>query len=367
MSREQVYQWMQEIAIRLPGLSRWQALGLALFSVGVVLAERCTLSKVAEKLLMMGKADSVERRLQRWLSNVRLDMTVCCRWWIRWVVCCLDEGRLTLLVDETKLGDHLGVMLVGLAYRQRCIPLVWCCYSKCAYPAEGQVRLIAWLLAEVKAALPPGPDCPLVQADRGIGTSPDLVAEVTKLGWHYLFRVQNSTKLRTAQGKEHHLRDLIKPGECWFGRGQVFKKAGWPVWAWVHLLWDCSFTEPWCLITNNAAVRGRDYAMRNWQEQAFRDLKSGGWQWQRSQVWRPAHADRLLLVLALAYAWTLTHGTLVAAADPATRHCITRGSNRIYSLFREGLRYLAYRLHHAQALFFGLLFVPDKPLCPQLS
>jgi hypothetical protein len=34
---------------------------------------------------------------------------------------------------------------------------------------------------------------------------------------------------------------------------------------------------------------------------SFRDLKSDGFQWQRSRVWNPIHADWMLLILALAY------------------------------------------------------------------
>lgn len=68
MSQRELYQWSEEIRKHLP-LKKWQALGLALFSIGIVLAERCTLSKVAEKLVWRGKADSVERQFQRLLAN----------------------------------------------------------------------------------------------------------------------------------------------------------------------------------------------------------------------------------------------------------------------------------------------------------
>jgi hypothetical protein len=366
MSQEQLYPWWRQIARFLPCLSKWQALALALFSLGVVVAERCTLSKVAEKLLAFGKADSIERRLQRFVSNAGVDLTVCGPWWTRWVISCLDSEAVILLVDETKLADHLGIVMVGLAYRCRCIPLAWRCYAIGAYPTAGQVQVIAALLDRVQAGLPEG--CrPLIQADRGIGTSPDLVREVEARGWSYLFRVQNNTRLLTRQGREHPLHHLIKPGESWSGHGLVFKKDGWRIDAYVLLHWDIAHREPWCLITNDPDRSAHAYALRNWQEQGFRDLKSGGWQWQRSQVWQPDHADRLVLVLALAYAWTLTQGTLLFYADPPTRLCITRGSQRIYSLFREGLRYVAHRLHHDWPLYLGLFFAPDKPPCLKLS
>jgi hypothetical protein len=125
--------------------------------------------------------------------------------------------------------------------------------------------------------------------------------------------------------------------------------------------------EPWCLITDDPALSVHDYALRNWQEQSFRDLKSGGWNWQQSHVWQPEHAQVLLLVLALAYAWVLSLGTLVAQAEPAVRARITRGTKRLYTIFREGLRYWLDLLSTRKPLYLGLFFAPDKLFTWKLS
>ena len=96
MSQTTLYQWIEELARRFPGLGRWQVTGLALLSLGVVWSEQSTLTKVAEKLGQFGKADSLERRFQRWVSNPRLEVTVCLRWWIRWVMDAFDGERVIL-------------------------------------------------------------------------------------------------------------------------------------------------------------------------------------------------------------------------------------------------------------------------------
>jgi hypothetical protein len=348
---------MEEIARHLPNLGKWQVKGLALFSLGVLWSEHSALTKVAEKLGLLGQADSLERRFQRWISNPRIDITVCLRGWVRWVVSAFDHDRLVLLVDETKLGQHLTIMMVGVAYEQRCIPLVWRCYQR----HEGQVTLISELLRLIAEAVD-FTHPPLVQADRGIGTSPALMEVVKDLGWRYLFRVQNHTKLLTRQ---HHFvaldRLVHKPGQQWSGYGVVFKQRG-HVRAYVHVVWTRGQREPWCLVTNDPLVLGDWYAMRVWQEEAFRDLKSGGWQWQRSRVWPPDHADRLVLVLALAYAWTLTHGTLILHTPELLRR-VTRGHRKRFSLFRCGLRLLSGLLARQEPVWPGLFFAPAKRLC----
>lgn len=357
MSPATVYQWMDEIARHLPNLGKWQVKGLALFSLGVLWSEHSALTKVAEKLGMFGQADSLERRFQRWISNPRIDLTVCLRGWIRWVVSAFDHERVVLLVDETTLGQQLRIMMVGVAYEKRCIPLVWRCYQR----HEGQVKLISALLQLIAEAVD-FTHPPLVQADRGIGTSPDLCRAVHALGWRYLFRVQNHTKVLTRKNHYVALQQLVhKPGQQWSGYGVVFKQRG-RLRAYVHVVWATGQAEPWCLVTNDPLVRGDWYAMRVWQEEAFRDLKSGGWQWQRSRVWQPDHADRLVLVLALAYAWTLTHGTLIMHAPDLLRR-VTRGHRRRFSLFRCGLRLLSGLLARQQPVWPGLFFAPAKRLC----
>src|SRR5690349_19694003 len=140
MDRKVFYRWMDEIGKWRPELGKWQGLGLALFSLGVVLAETCQVTRVAEHLGEWGKPDSVERRLQRWLSNPKIEVQTCCRCWVRWVWARYGSQVHVVLVDETNLHQHLGVMMLGLAYEGRSIPLVWRCYvanRKSEYPVEG--------------------------------------------------------------------------------------------------------------------------------------------------------------------------------------------------------------------------------------
>jgi hypothetical protein len=94
--------------------------------------------------------------------------------WTRSIVKTLKQRTVVLVVDETKLTTVFGVMVVGVVYEGRCIPLAWRAYranSHRDYPPEGQARMIIRLLKQVKAGMPEGIKV-RVLADRGIGTSP---------------------------------------------------------------------------------------------------------------------------------------------------------------------------------------------------
>lgn len=353
MSLEELYHWQAAVRTAFGFLGCWQVLGLALYSYGVVVARQCAPSRVAEKLALVGKADTVQRRLERWLDNTRIDWQGCCRAWSRWVLSHYSGQRRILLVDETKLGAHLSAMVVGMAYRGCCIPLAFWCYPPKQWPMA-QVALITTLLGWIESAVPVG-IIPLVQADRGIGTSPELLRAITALGWHFLVRVQKNTRLRQDNGSHCPLAALVsQAGQTWRGQGQVFKKAGW-LDCWVLVVWGKAYRESWCLVTNCPDLSGWEYAVRYWQEAGFCDLKSDGWQWQASRIWTPDHANRLLLVLALAYAWVLTLGTLVCSdADFARR--VSKGRTPTYSLFRLGLRLWDHCLGRVASILRNLTY-----------
>ncbi len=366
MSLEQVYQWCGTLREHLPNLGHWQALNLAVYSLGMVLARHSAPRRVAEKCGVLGKPDSVQRHLERFLDNGAVCWWTGCRYWATWVLSRYGGERISLLVDETKLGHHLSIMVIGLAYRSCCIPLAFWCYRPDAWP-DRQVNGIDEWLCWVVESLPEG-GIPLVQADRGIGTSPDVVRSVCALGWHFLFRVQGQTKFR-ANGQERSLRHLVNaPGQHWSATGPVFKKAGWLP-ATVPVIWAVGYRDPWCLITNCPRTDdGWLYAQRYWQEAGFRDLKSDGWQWHTSRIWSPDHANRLMLVMALATAWTLTLGSFVFD-DPALKAHFTKGQDPTFSLFRLGLRFVEGLLDHSAPSILPLrpfVFLPE-PLPDPIS
>jgi hypothetical protein len=338
-----LYPWIRQIKQIFAELGHWQMVGLALYSYGIVQAEHCAAGRVAEKLVKLGKVSSIQKRLERWLHNERISWSSCCRVWSAFVMRQYVGERLILLVDETKLGHHLSVMVVGLAYRGCCIPLAFWCYAPSDWPM-GQVRLIEELLCWIAEGVPDG--CiPLLQADRGIGTSPDLIRVVVALGWHYLFRVQGTTRFQLDNGQSIALKDLVSVGGHWTAQGKVFKKAGW-LDCIAHVLWEEPYRQAWCLVTNCPTLSAHAYALRYWQEAAFRDLKSDGWQWQASHVFTPAHANLLVLAMSLAYALTVSLGTL-AFEEPTIAQWVL---DKRDSVFRNGLRTWQLGLSFVQAV-----------------
>jgi hypothetical protein len=350
-----LYQWSEMIDKAFPHLGRWQKLTLGLFSYGMVLAHSCTLSVVCRQVSGKAENSSLERRLQRWIANERMGMGKLLDSWVAWVLQVWGKAPLLILIDETKLSNHVSVMMVGLAYQSSAIPLMWRAYETKMYPEEGQVAIMNSLLDRLRKLIP-ADQAILLLADRGLGTSPTWQEHLSNSGWPYLLRVQRSTRLRLShQHQPQPLCRLVGYGQRWTGRAQVFKKAGWQ-WKWVYLVWEVGYAEPWCLFSNQPQLDPMLYGFRAHHECGFRDLKSDGFHWQRSRVWRPAHVERLLLVLALATFWTLTQGTKVRHLYP-----LTRRQQRL-STFRLGLDYLFECFHMPHVKGLDIFLAPDPPL-----
>ncbi len=56
------------------------------------------------------------------------------------------------------------------------------------------------------------------------------------------------------------------------------------------------------MVTSDPYLTGWEYAQRMWIEEAFRDLKSHGWQVEDSDLTDPERMARLWIILVVAYA-----------------------------------------------------------------
>ncbi|MCU0497742.1 MAG: hypothetical protein MUF87_10355 [Anaerolineae bacterium] len=166
-------------------------------------------------------------------------------------------------------------------------------------------------------------------ADRGIGTSPLLMRGIMGLGWTFLFRVTKQSKLVLPSGKAVCFYDPVTaPEQTYSASGIVFKQRG-RIPGHVRVLWGDHAQDRWALVTHDAQLTGWEYAQRMWIEQAFRDLKSHGWQVETALCDDPDRMGRL---------WMLLLGASVVATFGGA--ALKRRSDGVYvrrwSLFREG-------------------------------
>lgn len=269
--QKKVYQWAETLRQHMHALSLPQVKAIARFSMSVILSGSCVLSRAAEAMPGSGSPGALEKRFYRFLKSSRVDLEAAGRDLARWVLSNLSaKDTVVLLVDETYHTDRLKAMVVSVAHEGRAIPVAWRCYKPDEWPM-GQVELIRTLLLQVKGVLPPGVRV-LVEADRGIGTSPDLVRMIEEPGWWYLVRVQGQVRIQ-ADNRESAFSQLVSaPGMRFKGRVKAFKGAGW-IECFALGEWSSGQKGPWLLLTNHPDAGADWYGIRWYEECAFKDFK----------------------------------------------------------------------------------------------
>jgi hypothetical protein len=345
----------------LPALHGHQAKALASFSWGMAVAGSCCASAVAAVVPGRAKPASERRRMERLLANEGLDAVGAMLQLTRSLTRDWGGGggrRLLLILDETPKANDLRCMRLSVAYRKRTVTLLSVCYAP-DRPPMPLPRLVRWVLRQVAACLPADAVVTLL-ADRGL-CWPTLIRQCGRLGWHYLLRLQSDTRVRPGDGTERAVAEFAgRPGARWFGRGvRVFKKARW-LRANVAAVWEPGCDGPWLLVTDGPAGYDaccRRYCKRTWCEESHRDEKSHGLNWQRSKVDDPAHAQRLVLLIALATLLCVAAGA-AALKRGLRRRLFEPRARRLLSIFKLGQRVLEYALVHEQRLLPYSLSLP---------
>src|SRR4051794_12188291 len=137
-----LYQWADILSQRLP-LTKPQALGLALWSIGIVLAKSSSLTAVALALSvwLAWPRPNLIKRLREWYLEAGAKKGAGTRgrgqkrrdWQgedgapavARWILATWPSKGLVLSLDATTIHDRFTVLAIALISRRSAIPLTW--------------------------------------------------------------------------------------------------------------------------------------------------------------------------------------------------------------------------------------------------
>lgn len=320
---------------------------LALLMTGIFQSGDVRLGRIATKVPLPTKQDSVEQRFRRWLKNPHVDERVIYDPIARGLLFSLRRTRLRIQIDRTLIGDQFNILKVTLYWRKRAIPLVWQ-----VLPHQGSSGYADWVavLAHLKTLMPPDAQV-TVLGDREFGTA-DMMALARWHGWDYCLRVKGDQLIWDATTQQWRaLRDLIEPGDTHFLHEVYFTKTN-HYRTYFALTFDKNADEP-CIVATNRTPSHRtlnEYRKRFGCEPFFSDLKSRGFDMARTQLQHRDRFSRLLLVLVLLAIW------LIGVGQQLTMQ--RRGQDLIrpsqvcrLSLFQIGYRWLDKQLTLARSLW----------------
>lgn len=326
--------WERLLAQWLTDTCATRRTNLTWLIVGLYLSGKVQTSAIVQKWPIAVKVASLTRRLSRFLDNGAVRPAIVMRPVARRLLARAAQHQLTLVVDASKIGAGHQLVIVGLAYRKRVLPLAWTWvpYAKGAIATDIQLALFK----RVHGLLPEAAQVILV-GDAGF-SSVSVLCQLEKWGWAYVLRQKGSCRMqRAAQTDWQRLDSLVTAAGQVVWLAAVRFTAKWQHPTQVLALWQIGYEHPWLLTTNLTAARvaRQAYARRMWIEEMFGDWKDHGWDIESTHLRHPDRLSRLVLALALLYIWLVRWGAALIRAGH--RAWVDRHDRRDLSLFRIGL------------------------------
>jgi Transposase DDE domain len=326
--------WERLLAQWLTDTCATRRTNLTWLIVGLYLSGKVQTSAIVQKWPIAVKVSSLTRRLSRFLDNGAVRPAVMMRPVARRLLARAAQQRLTLIVDASKIGAGHQLVIVGLAYKKRVLPLAWSwvAYAKGAIATDTQLAVFK----RVHGLLPDGAQVVLV-GDAGF-SSVSVLRQLEAWGWHYVLRQKGSCQVQRSQQTDwERLDSLVTAAGQSVWLAAVRFTAKWQHATHVLAVWQIGYERPWLLTTNltDAHVARQAYARRMWIEEMFGDWKDHGWDIESTHLRHPDRLSRLVLALALLYIWLVLWGDDLIKAG--CRAWVDRHDRRDLSLFRIGL------------------------------
>ena len=303
------------------------------------------------------KPKSIEKRMRRLVKNERVDEKVFYMPFAEMILQQLGRHTLYMALDGSSVGRGCMVVMVGVVYRQRLLPLAWVTYKgkKGHTTAARHIELLQLL----RPLIPTGGEVVLL-GDAEYDTVEMLEWVKNETDWRFV--VRSSPQIGIIQEESSQkLRDLCHEQGTTSSLTNAYftaKEFG-PIMA--IAWWGNEHKKPIYLITNLCDPKEacQAYKKRFKIETMFSDKKSRGFHIHKSHLSEPKRVGRLLLASCLAYLWMIYLGVTVMT-DEHKRRLIDRTERVDKSLFRLGLDWLNYSLGH------GLPFEVSFYLPPSL-
>jgi len=350
MPINRLYRSLRDLLVQLrPTERETRVRNFSWLLAGLFLSRSVHLSKIANKIpTTKATLPSVVRRLSRLMDNASIRV----REWYeplarRLLECQAQQlGEVRLIVDGSKVGFRHRLLMVGLAYRKRAIPIAWSWVrSEKGHSSSYKQRA---LLGYVRRLMPDGAAARVsVVGDSEFGAVA-VMERLEEWGWYYVLR-QKSSHLMCSEHKPQQ--------EEWRTLGELIERRGERVWLEGALLsrlhahetnlllyWERGEKEPWLLATNllECGKVLSCYRRRMWIEEMFADFKGHGFDLESTQLRHFARLSRLTLAVAMLYVWLVEHGAQVIKRGQ--RRMVDRSDRRDYSVFRLGCNMLDRRL-----------------------
>lgn len=341
----------------LPDLLPEHLLTMSMMIAGLLRGRNVQLRKMAEKVAYPNKQTSLIDRFRRFFDNQNIKPTVEYSPFVVSIVQGLKHTPLYLLIDSSKIGAGCLTLMVSVYYQHRALPLAWVVYKGRKGHSSQALQLA--LLRTVKSYLPD--ECQVTLLGDGEFDGCEVLSFLRdEAHWQYTCRTDQST-LVFQQDHWCALQDLpLVKGQDAFFTVALFTQSQQIGPLNIFAAWHAVEQRHWFFVTSapTLTIAKRWYKKRFTTETLFSDVKKRGYQVADTRLQTPQRIDRLLLITAITYVFTIWFG--IDALQSKTYLQLIRTDDLYYSLFQLGLIYLDHLLNQGKDLpSFDNFALPD--------
>jgi hypothetical protein len=258
-------------------------------------------------------------------------------------------------MDGSQVGRGCMVLMVGVVYRTRLLPLAWVVYK--GQKGHTSAARHIEVLKKVQPLLAADAEVVLL-GDAEYDTTAMLSWVQAETTWQFAMRTAPNLLVQRSADWEPLGSFEVTQGRLRMIHALAFtKEAALP--ANLVVWWGSEYAEPIFLVSNlpNASYAAWFYRRRFRIETFFSDQKSRGFHIHKSHLVDPVRLSRLLLAACLAYIWMICLGLLTLTTGD---HKLIDRTDRVdKSIFRLGLDWLKYSLKKDLPIFVFFRFQPS--------
>ena len=325
----------------LPGMLEANRVTLAYLITGIIGSKEVKLREVANKVVYPGKETSLVERFRRFLQNENIVVKVEYNPFVELILSGLSQSQLVLAIDSTKVGGGCICLMVSIVYKSRALPLCWVVFKGRKGHSSAEIQLA--LMKTLQSLLPTDPEV-IILGDGEFDGSELVTWFEQQITWYYVCRTANRIKIQE-QDEWVALADLdlVEAEGSWL-TDVLFTQTEQVGPLNILVVWHKKEQEHWFFVTNftDPKVAQKWYRKRFSIETLFSDVKSRGFNLDKTRIWKPERVSRLIFAVAITYIFTIFLGVDLILHGPFEK--LFRTDRFYHSLFQLGLTHLNYLL-----------------------
>ena len=184
---------------------------LAMMIAGIIAGKKAQLSVISAEIPYSAKDKSIEMRVRRFVKQAKVDVEITCMPFARHILVALAEEPLILAMDGSQVGRGCMVLMVGVVYHSRLLPIAWVVYKgkKGHTTAKRHIEILKKVLPLV-----PEKSEVILLGDAEYDTTEMLLWVKAETSWHFAMHASPSILVKSGVDWEKSKILLLEKVVC---------------------------------------------------------------------------------------------------------------------------------------------------------